>query len=240
MRVGGGAGGAPHVVVGGVVPGRPQHVASGQMDPLDEVGVQRGRRPPQIPAQRSALSEPEREQYEQRLDAYEVQAELYRARLREAAAQLEAAHHDGLTGTWLRQAGRRLLEQELQRAARTQTPLSIAFVDVDGLKQLNDSGGHAAGDAALVAVTRTLLGTLRGYDHVVRWGGDEFLCVLPSAVRGEAVSRLLDAREALLADPAHVSISLGVVERHAGESADQLVRRADDALYRSRGRRLDD
>lgn len=196
------------------------------------------RRSAAVPQQRLPLTEPDREDYEQRLDAYEVELAAYRARLQDAAEQLEAAQHDGLTGTWLRHAGRRLLEQELDRAARTDSPLSIAFVDVDGLKALNDSAGHAAGDRALVAVARALMSGLRGYDHVVRWGGDEFLCVLPAATREQAVARLLQAREALLRSPGRTSISLGVVERHAGETAEVLVARADAALYRSRGRGL--
>ncbi len=191
-----------------------------------------------VPQQRPPMSEPDREQYEQRIDAYEVELAAYRSRLQVAAVELSAAHHDGLTGAWLRQSGTRLLEQEVERAARTDSPLSIAFVDVDGLKALNDTGGHAAGDSALEAVGRALLGGLRGYDHVVRWGGDEFLCVLPAATRDQAVTRLLQARQALLQGPQRTSISLGVVERHAGEAADALVARADEALYRSRGRGL--
>lgn len=204
----------------------PRHVA-------DELAR---RRPAVLPHQRPPLSELDREQYEQRLDAYEVELAAYRVRLQEAVAQINAAHHDGLTGAWLRQPGRRLLEQEIDRAGRTDSPLSIAFVDVDGLKTLNDTAGHAAGDAALIAVARALLSGLRGYDHVVRWGGDEFLCVLPAATREQAVLRLLQARDALLQAPGRTSISLGVVERRPGESADALVARADAALYRSRGR----
>lgn len=211
----------------------PEHVA-----PRDELAEQRVRRQAHVPAQRSGLSEPEREEYEQQLDAYEVQLSAYRARLREVATQLEAAHHDGLTGAWLRQAGRTLLEQELLRAGRTDTPLSIAFVDVDGLKSLNDTAGHAAGDQALAMVARALIGGLRGYDHVIRWGGDEFLCVLPSVTRNEALRRLEQAQSALREATPPVSISLGVVERHAGESVDALVGRADAELYASRGRAI--
>jgi diguanylate cyclase (GGDEF)-like protein len=225
------------------VAGHAQHATESAVRPVDEVAEQRERNAAaqRFPAQRAAevLSEADREQYELRMDAYEVQLSEYRAMLRAAASQLEEAHHDGLTGTWLRQAGRRLLEQELQRAVRTDTPLSIAFVDVDGLKVLNDTEGHAAGDRALVSVARALLTGLRGYDHVIRWGGDEFLCVLPSVTHDEAVRRLEQARASLLAEPGAFSISLGVVERHAGESCDELVARADAALYRSRGRHRD-
>jgi diguanylate cyclase (GGDEF)-like protein len=208
---------------------------------VDEVAEQRERRTfgvAQLPAQRApeSMAEADREQYELRMDAYEVQLAEYRALLRDATTQLEEAHHDGLTGAWLRRAGRRLLEQELLRAVRTDTPLSIAFVDVDGLKVLNDTQGHAAGDRALAHVARALLSGLRGYDHVIRWGGDEFLCVLAAVRHDEAVRRLEEARATL---PAGVSISLGVVERHAGESSEGLVARADAELYRARGRSRD-
>jgi diguanylate cyclase (GGDEF)-like protein len=208
------------------------------LEPPDELAAQRSRRA--LPRQRRTgpLAEPEREQYELAMDQYEVQLAEYRARLEEYAAQLEAAHHDGLTGTWLRHAGRQLLDEELMRSARNDTPLSIAFVDVDGLKARNDELGHAAGDRALVAVARALLAGLRGYDHVVRWGGDEFLCVLPGLTAAEAERRLQQARRDLARGPAGLGISVGVAERHAGESVEDLVARADRALYLSRGRSL--
>ncbi|MDT7572319.1 MAG: diguanylate cyclase [Actinomycetota bacterium] len=184
------------------------------------------------------LSEPDREEYELRLDAYEVQLAEYRARLADYASQLEVAHHDGLTGAWLRHAGRQLLEEELSRADRQETPLSIAFVDVDGLKTINDRLGHAAGDHALITVARALIVGLRGYDHVVRWGGDEFLCVLPGITEEEATRRLRQAQGFLSAGSHQLAISVGVAERRAGETLEQLVSRADHALYVSRGRRL--
>lgn len=205
----------------------------------DEVGAQRERhRVPSQRRERRPLQEPEREQYELALDRYEVQLAEYRARLDEYAAQLEAAHHDGLTGTWLRHAGRRLLDEEMSRAARTGSPLTIAFVDVDGLKARNDQQGHAAGDRALVAVARALLTGLRGYDHVVRWGGDEFLCVLPGLTAREAERRMQQARRDLALAADALGISIGVAERRAGETTDELVARADRALYLSRGRTL--
>jgi diguanylate cyclase (GGDEF)-like protein len=229
----------------------PQHDASCEAPPLpshdgprDELAEQRERHaaggalPQQRTSLRHALTEPDREHYERQLDAYEVQLAEYRARLEDAAAQLEAAHHDGLTGTWLRHAGRQLLEEELLRAARTGGTLSIAFVDLDGLKARNDCQGHAAGDRALVAVARALLVGLRGYDHVVRWGGDEFLCVLPGLSEDEAVRRLEQAHAFLAAADDEISISFGVAAWCPGEDADDYVARADHALYMSRGRRL--
>jgi diguanylate cyclase (GGDEF)-like protein len=185
----------------------------------------------------AGLSEPDREEYELRLDAYEVQLADYRHRLADYAAQLDVAHHDGLTGTWLRHAGRQLLVEEMQRADRNRTPLSVAFVDVDGLKSINDGHGHAAGDHALTTVARALIVGLRGYDHVVRWGGDEFLCVLPGIRADEARRRLSQAHRFLAAGGQQLAISVGITEWQTGESLEQMVSRADKELYRSRAER---
>ncbi|MBK5307066.1 MAG: GGDEF domain-containing protein [Frankiaceae bacterium] len=201
----------------------------------DQVAEQR-QRPAHNPV--VVLTEPEREEYEQKLDAYEVMLAEYRSRSEEYDAQLEAAHHDGLTGAWLRHGGRQLLEEELRRADRHGTPLSIAFTDVDGLKARNDQFGHAAGDQALITVARALLVGLRGYDHVIRWGGDEFLCVLPGLTQDEAVRRMEQVRGFLAAGDPRLSISVGIAERETGEGLDALVTAADRALYSARGRQL--
>lgn len=214
----------------------------GGLAPVDEVAELRQRRamagwvPQQWPT--PVMSDDDRERYELQLDAYQVQVEQQQARLAAYADQLAAAHHDGLTGTWLRHAGQQLLAEELQRAARHDTPLCIAFVDVDGLKARNDRDGHAAGDRALVAVAQALQDGLRGYDTIVRWGGDEFLCVLPGLREKEAVRRLEQARAALARGAGNISISTGVEERRGGETVEALVARADAALYASRGRHL--
>lgn len=214
-------------------------VPSGQA--RDEIADQRERKPrPPRPRQAVArLSDSERERYELRIDAYQVQLAAYRAKLEEYAVQLQAAHHDGLTGTWLRHAGRQLLEEELQRSARDDTPLAIAFVDLDGLKARNDRHGHAAGDQALVTVARALLKGLRRYDHVVRWGGDEFLCVLPGLTQHETARRLAQARRLITAECPGLTISIGIAEKRPCEDADAFVSRADRALYVSRLMRQD-
>ena len=214
-----------------------------ELEVIDEVAELRKRRVVGwVPRQRppAYLSEPDRELYEMQLDRYAVRLAEQQARLDAYADQLAAAHHDGLTGTWLRHAGQQLLTEELQRAARNGTPLCIAFVDVDGLKARNDSDGHAAGDRVLVAVARALQDGLRSYDTVVRWGGDEFLCVLPGAREDEAVRRIAQAREVLARGPDRVRISAGIEERRDGETVESLVGRADAALYESRGRHLRD
>ena len=218
--------------------GTPQQRPREHEHVLDEVAEQRRRHQAvPVPSQPVPLTDPEREQYELQLDQYEVLLAGYRAQMAAYADQLEAAHHDGLTGTWLRAAGHAILEKELKRAARTDTPLSVAFVDVDGLKARNDTEGHAAGDAALRAVARALTDGLRAYDSVIRWGGDEFLCVLPGATEPEATFRLEQARKLVADDPRALGMSVGIVERRPGEDADSLVARADRELYGARRRR---
>jgi diguanylate cyclase (GGDEF)-like protein len=181
-----------------------------------------------------ALTASEREAYELRLQALEAEGAEYRRRLAAYAERLEAAHHDELTSAWLRQAGRALVDTELQRAQRLGTPMSVAFVDIDGLKRINDQLGHAAGDLALTTVARALIVGLRGYDHVIRWGGDEFLCVLPGLTHEEATRRLDETCSFLAAGTPQVGITFGVAERLTGEGLDELVDRADGALYATR------
>ncbi|MCW2608663.1 MAG: diguanylate cyclase [Frankiales bacterium] len=211
----------------------------------DQVAEHRDRRAPaghltQVPQQRlPTLDEPDREQYERQLDDYQVQVESYRAQLADYAERLDAARHDGLTGTWLRAAGDKLLEQAVHRVGLTGSRLSVAFVDVDGLKLLNDGKGHAAGDQALRAVGSALLRGLRQDDVVIRWGGDEFLCVLPGATEQDARHRLAEAQRLLAEHPEHRTVSVGTAQWRPGESRHDLIGRADRALYRSRGRHVD-
>jgi len=157
------------------------------------------------------------------------------AALRRRAAQLLAsAYRDELTGALTRRVGKEYLAEEVQRARRTGGSLAVAFVDVDGLKATNDALGHAAGDALLVAVVQALSDSLRSYDRVVRYGGDEFVCVLPAGTE-TAVAAGIDRAKHLL-DAAHpgASFSSGVAALLPGASADALVRRADQALYAGR------
>ena len=153
---------------------------------------------------------------------------------RRAAQLLASAYRDELTGALTRRAGKEYLADEVQRAQRTGTSLAVAFVDVDGLKATNDTLGHAAGDALLVAVVKALSGSLRSYDRVIRYGGDEFVCVLPAG-DADAVARGVDrARDLLTAAHSGASFSSGVAALQPGETADGLVRRADEALYAAR------
>src|SRR3989442_13696397 len=102
----------------------------------------------------------------------------------------EKSAFDQLTGVLRRAAGISVAEREIARARRHNTPLSIAFVDLDGLKKANDRKGHAAGDAMLRGLSQALKDGLRAEDAVMRYGGEEFVCGLPDTARRAAAARL--------------------------------------------------
>jgi diguanylate cyclase (GGDEF)-like protein len=125
------------------------------------------------------------------------------------------------------------IEHEIVRARRTGDRLTLAFVDVDGLKRVNDEHGHAAGDALLRNVVEALGSGLRASDLIVRYGGDEFLCALADAGKHHAAKRL-QISEGILARFAIGSLSVGLAELRPGEDAAALIARADHALYSAR------
>jgi diguanylate cyclase (GGDEF)-like protein len=147
-----------------------------------------------------------------------------------AAADHAAAGEDDLTGALRRGVGLAAVERELERAHRTRDRLVVAFVDVDGLKQVNDSRGHAAGDRLLERAAKLIIKHLRPYDVVARVGGDEFVCSLAGIELNAVRARfgLVSADLATGADPGSISVGLG--ERRAGDSVDDVVNRADTAL----------
>jgi diguanylate cyclase (GGDEF)-like protein len=110
-------------------------------------------------------------------------------------------------------------------------------VDVDALKAVNDTGGHASGDGLLRHVAKALAATLRSYDLIIRYGGDEFVCVFPGIHMADGVKRLALVNEALATPPQNGSVTAGFAELQADDSAEDLVRRADGALYQQRQRR---
>ncbi len=149
-----------------------------------------------------------------------------------AAVDRGIATFDDLTGAYRRGPGLVELEREMARSHRTGEPLTLVFVDVDGLKAVNDSLGHGAGDAVLVDVANTLAAHLRPYDVIVRFGGDEFLCLCQGLVETDADTRLALVNSEL----AHSgrSISVGVANLRAHDTAASFTTRADQALYRRR------
>ncbi len=124
----------------------------------------------------------------------------------------------------------------MARAKRTKTPFVLAFIDVDGLKATNDSLGHYAGDQLLSGVVNTMRAHLRGYDLIVRFGGDEFLCGLLDLSMQMATERFF-LINADLAASRNASITAGLAELEPGDSLDSLTARADAALRGQRRQR---
>jgi diguanylate cyclase (GGDEF)-like protein len=153
---------------------------------------------------------------------------------RHAAQMLATAGRDELTGALTRRAGNEFLVADIQHAHRTNSALSVVFVDVDGLKLTNDMYGHSQGDALLHAVVLALRLSLRSYDRVIRYGGDEFVCVLPGGDAEVATAGIDRARRQLATNYPGASFSIGVADLLPGESPNELVRRADAALYAAR------
>lgn len=149
-----------------------------------------------------------------------------------------AARTDELTGLPNRRAFDEQLQRELQRSARTGAPISLALVDLDGFKKLNDTAGHLAGDDALRRVGATIHESVRAMDWSARVGGDEFAVLLPEAEEGEARRiierlRIAVAREFVEAEGLRASIGLATrMEREL--SARSLMERADHALYEAK------
>jgi diguanylate cyclase (GGDEF)-like protein len=160
-------------------------------------------------------------------------AETALARLRELVRRLsEQAATDELTGALRRGAGYAAARAEIERAHRTGTPLTLIVVDVDGLKRINDSAGHLAGDAVLRRVAGELGGAMRPYDVLIRFGGDEFLCALGGAGMTQAKRRFGTVQERLATEA--ISISAGFAALRGRDGLDDLISRADADLYRGR------
>ena len=139
-----------------------------------------------------------------------------------------AAHTDALTGLLNRRALAELLPLELERAARSGSPLCLAMLDLDYFKVYNDRYGHPAGDALLRAVSRNWQDALRGSDALIRFGGEEFLAVLPACDLADASARMDMLRQVT---PSEQRCSVGVVRWDGLESSESLLDRADQAMY---------
>jgi len=143
---------------------------------------------------------------------------------------LEASGTDELTGALRRGAGQRALEREIARARRGDSRLTIAFIDVDGLKHVNDSSGHGAGDRLLKTFVETLVGRLRTYDVVIRWGGDEFVCVLAGCDASSA-GQIIGTVAAEFERQTRQSFSVGYAQFDGTKTSDELIIHADSQLY---------
>lgn len=154
----------------------------------------------------------------------------------------ENSVRDSLTRWFNRGHGEETLRAELQRAKRTGAPVSVLMFDVDRFKSLNDGHGHQAGDAVLVAVARQVGDVLRASDVKCRYGGDEFLVILPETPLQGAHQVAENIRRAVSGlsvaagiEVLTVTTSIGVAAAHGGELAgEDVIARADAALYRAK------
>ncbi len=155
------------------------------------------------------------------------------ARHRRALHRL--ATFDGLTGIANRRHATELGVVALARATDARTPLSLALIDLDHFKRINDMHGHAEGDAALRGLCGVMKATVRGSDIIGRWGGEEFLIVLPGLPAHEAVAVIDRIRAAAAALDRPLFFSAGIAEAAAGErDLEAIVARADAALYEAK------
>ena len=177
----------------------------------------------------------------------EARVDLRTRELSEAYRQMkELALRDGLTQLSNRGAIRERAASELARARRQGAPFAIAMIDIDHFKAVNDTYGHAGGDQVLVQVARRLVEAVRASDDVGRWGGEEFMVLMPdtdrdnAAAAGERLRALVAGRPIAIADGVEhvITISLGVVAIQGTSGAsfdlDALIGHADKALYRAK------
>jgi two-component system cell cycle response regulator len=167
-------------------------------------------------------------------------------KLLEAQNALEIlASTDSLTGVHNRGAIVGELEQELERAAREGNQFGLGMIDIDNFKQVNDAHGHAAGDVVLREVVQRAVGVLRPYDTLGRFGGEEFLVLVPGGGPETLAQVLGRIRRAIGSTPIvldgreiTVTVSIGGAVHGAG-SADHLIARADDAMYAAKAQGRD-
>jgi diguanylate cyclase (GGDEF)-like protein len=154
-----------------------------------------------------------------------------------------ASRHDALTGLLNRRAAQEALEDEVQRSRRLGEPFSLLMIDADHFKSINDVQGHAAGDRALQHLGTLLLAQMRDIDRVGRWGGEEFIVVLPGTPLAQAQEVAERLRERAQALPPRwqernlpLTLSAGLSQwAGAGDELAALLARADAALYRAKG-----
>jgi two-component system cell cycle response regulator len=149
------------------------------------------------------------------------------------------ATHDALTGLWNRGALLDLLQTELERTVRTRSSLGVLMLDVDHFKIVNDTHGHLAGDAVLCEIAERVVHATRAYDVVGRYGGEEFLVLLPTCDIAQTQASAERIRDAIAARPfaagaAHISLTVSIgaaVAPACGQSETEILSLADLALY---------
>jgi diguanylate cyclase len=153
----------------------------------------------------------------------------------------ELVREDQLTGSLNRRGLEDVFERELARAERRHSPFCIAMLDLDDFKRINDTHGHSAGDEVLIHLVRVIKDTLRTMDVIARFGGEEFLLVLPDTSMEDAMQTVTRVQRELTKrifmynnERLLITFSAGVALRAGTEDQTSLIKRADDALYKAK------
>ncbi|MCB1955866.1 MAG: diguanylate cyclase [Rhodocyclaceae bacterium] len=167
------------------------------------------------------------------------EAQLVNAQLRGAIFALEElASTDRLTNAWNRRRYEETIEGEIHRSARYGHPLSMLLIDVDHFKRINDLHGHQEGDRVLVQVSTLVRSIMRKSDSLTRWGGEEFIVLMPNTGLGRAQATAQRICDTVAAHPldtiGHLTVSVGVAEYLPSETHEEWLARADRAMYRAK------
>lgn len=153
----------------------------------------------------------------------------------------EAAHQDFLTGALNRRGMDAALVQEFERADRHGTPLTLAMMDIDHFKKINDTLGHSTGDVALAHLVKVVKSIIRSTDVLARYGGEEFIIILPGTKEDDAIEVIKGVQRDLTKnfflhnnERVLITFSAGVAERFSNETVDEVLPRADAALYKAK------
>jgi diguanylate cyclase len=202
----------------------------GLLGTMDHHQQQRDDREQEVAARLQSLAE--------RVAHMEQEAMGYREHLEE---QRQKALIDPLTGLPNRAAWGERLEDEISQWQQHGDPLSLAMLDLDHFKRINDNYGHLAGDKVLKIIASVLRKRLRGTDFIARFGGEEFVLLMPGTVPAVGVKLLERLRAAIEACPFHfkgepvtITVSVGLATFRSGEHSDLVLKRADQALYRAK------
>lgn len=168
-------------------------------------------------------------------------SDRYQTMLRELNDRLHLiSTRDELTGLPNRRYLLERLDTEISQVARNGGTFSVGLADIDHFKAVNDTRGHAAGDAVLAHTARCIQDSIRDYDVCARWGGEEFLILFPQCAEDDAfrlaerVRHVVEDQTRALGLSPVITLSIGVTEFQPGESLDATLKRADDALYRAK------
>jgi len=182
-------------------------------------------------------------------------SEVISQRLEESTKEIEGlrknleqvtheSQRDFLTGVYNRKTFEKMFDEQVETATEQSTPVSLLMLDIDHFKQFNDKFGHLLGDEVLKIVARVLMNTLKGRDVVARFGGEEFIVMLPETniesamIVAEILRNNIASKELKQKNTGEnygaITISIGVAHFRPGDDMQSLIKRADDALYKSK------